>query len=86
MPVSSEPFQRVSTDIFGPFVPAKPSGNRYVLVFIDYLTKYMELVPIPNVRSDTAVTAFIYRTCHNYAATGSHLYYTVTEVVSSFRT
>ena len=32
MPVASEPFERVSTDILGPFSPSK-SGKRYVLVF-----------------------------------------------------
>lgn len=60
MPVATEPFERVSTDILGPFVASK-SGNRYVLVFVDYLTKYMELVPLPNVKSQTVATAFIER-------------------------
>ena len=34
MPVPTEPFQCVSTDILGPFKPSKAMGNIYVLVFI----------------------------------------------------
>ena len=39
MPVGA-PFQRVSTDILGP-LPLTDSKNRYVLVFVDYFTKYV---------------------------------------------
>ena len=58
MPVATEPFERVRTDILGPFVTSK-NGYKYVLVFVDYLTKYMELVPLQNVKSHTVATAFI---------------------------
>ena len=58
IPVASEPFERVSTDILGPFATSK-SGKRFVLVFVNYLTKYMELVPLDNVRSPTVARAFI---------------------------
>lgn len=59
MPVASEPFERVSTDILGPFSPPSKSGKKFVLVFVDYLTKYMELVPLENVKSETVARAFI---------------------------
>ena len=39
--------QTVAIYIMGP-LPETPSGNLYVLVAGDYLTKYMEVYPIPN--------------------------------------
>lgn len=54
MPISS-PFERISTDILGPLPFCKDSKNRYVLVFVDYFTKYVEMVPIKNI--DAAIVA-----------------------------
>lgn len=59
MPVPNEPFQSVSTDILGPFRAAKASGNKYVLVFICYMTKYVELIPVQDIRAETVANAFI---------------------------
>jgi hypothetical protein len=57
--VSTEPFQCVSTDILGPFKPSKATENIYVLVFICYMTKYVELVPLQNIRATTIADALI---------------------------
>ena len=46
-----------STDILGPFKPSKVVGNIYVLVFICYMTKYVELVPLQNIRATTIADA-----------------------------
>ena len=59
MPVPTEPFQCVSTDILGPFKPSKATGHIYVLVFICYMTKYVELVPLQNIRATTIADALI---------------------------
>ena len=59
MPVSSIPFERVSTDIMGPLPMCEQSKNQYVLVFICYLTKYVELVPLPDIKATTVATAFL---------------------------
>jgi hypothetical protein len=59
MPVPTEPFQCVSTDILGPFKPSKAMGNIYVLVFICYITKYVELVPLQNILATTIDDALI---------------------------
>ena len=57
MPVPTEPLQCVSTDILGPSKPSKAMGNIYVLVFICYMTKYVELVPLQNIRATTIADA-----------------------------
>ena len=55
LPVPREPFEMVSVDVLGPFVAAEGSGNRYVLVYCDHLTRWVETVPFR--RNDSAVMA-----------------------------
>lgn len=38
---------RVAIDILGPF-PHTPRGNRYVVVALDYFTKWPEAVAVPD--------------------------------------
>jgi hypothetical protein len=45
--VVSESNERVAMDIMGPFDPPTESGNVYILVIGDYLTKWVEVFPIP---------------------------------------
>jgi len=40
----SEPFEGISTDISGPLATCKNTQNRYVLVFVDYFTKFVEMI------------------------------------------
>ena len=40
-------FDRVAVAILGPF-PASSKGNRYIVVFSDYLTRWCEALPVPN--------------------------------------
>jgi hypothetical protein len=47
----SEPFQVTSIDITGPYC-ITPRKNRYLITFIDHLTKYMEAFPIADVSAD----------------------------------
>jgi hypothetical protein len=41
------PFEVTSMNITGPY-PTTPRGNKYLLTFIDHLTKYAEGFPIPD--------------------------------------
>ncbi|VDI23492.1 Hypothetical predicted protein [Mytilus galloprovincialis] len=59
MPVPSQPFEAVSTDILGPMRKTVTNGNKYVLVFICYLTKYVELIPVKSITAVTVADAFI---------------------------
>ena len=43
-------FDRVACDIIGPF-PVSKAGNRYVVVFSEYLTKWVECVPVPSIEA-----------------------------------
>ncbi|KAJ8341696.1 hypothetical protein SKAU_G00339870 [Synaphobranchus kaupii] len=48
------PMERVGVDVLGPF-PVTDSGNRYILVAMDYFTKWPEAFAIPD--QSTATTA-----------------------------
>lgn len=52
------PLERVAVDIAGPF-PVSASGNRYVLVVIDYFTKWPEVFPLPNQEAGTIARALV---------------------------
>ena len=51
-PTELNPFQVVAMDHMGPF-PKTLRDNKYILVFIDHLTRYVEIVPV---RDRTAVS------------------------------
>ncbi|CAC5363767.1 unnamed protein product [Mytilus coruscus] len=45
-------FERIGTDIAGPF-PISNNGNMYIVVIEDYFTKFIEIFPIPNMEATT---------------------------------
>ncbi|KAK2919147.1 hypothetical protein Q8A73_003518 [Channa argus] len=47
------PMERVGVDILGPF-PTTEAGNRYILVAMDYFTKWPEAYAVPDQTSTTA--------------------------------
>ena len=46
-PIPSRPFETVAFDFLGPF-RATEEGNKYILVFTDYLTRYSVMFALPN--------------------------------------
>ncbi|ELR14136.1 integrase core domain containing protein [Acanthamoeba castellanii str. Neff] len=58
MPTVSRPFQRVGMDLITSF-PLSARGNKYLLIFMDYLTKWPEAVALPNKKADTVARAFV---------------------------
>jgi hypothetical protein len=61
MPVPDAPWVRISTDLLGRLPKCRETGNQYVLVFIDYFTKYVELIAIPNAKAETVARALLER-------------------------
>ena len=59
MPVPTMPFERVSTDILGPLPTCDDTGHKYVLVFVDYFSKYIELIPVADIKAVTVARAFL---------------------------
>ena len=53
LPIAVEgPFHRVAVDCLGPF-PVTNSGNRYIVVFSDYLTRFPEAFALPTIDAAT---------------------------------
>lgn len=50
--ITGSPMQLVAVDILGPF-PCTSTGNSYLLVAMDYFTKWGEAYPIPNMEATT---------------------------------
>ena len=48
---------QVHIDLAGP-LPVLQAGNRYILICCDYLTGFLEAVPIPDRRTDTVLNAW----------------------------
>ena len=51
-------FSRIGLDATGPMHITK-SKNRYILLFVDYLTKWVEAVPVPNITAKTVAHVFM---------------------------
>ena len=52
------PMERVAVDIAGPF-PVSASGNRYIVVVIDYFSKWPEAFPVPNQEAETVARVLV---------------------------
>jgi transposase InsO family protein len=57
--VTTEPLQKVAVDILGPLDPPTARGNRYILVIVDYFTKWLEALPMPDQRAETCAEKFV---------------------------
>ena len=57
VPIVSEPFAKVGVDLIGPIIPRSQDGNKYVLVVVDYATKYPEAVPLKTIDAETVAEA-----------------------------
>lgn len=51
-------FERIAVDILGP-LPVTNRGNKYLLVVMDYFTKWPEVMPIPNQETETVAEALV---------------------------
>ena len=56
--VAQRPFDLVSMDILGP-LPTTLNGNRYLLIFTDYLTRWVEAIPLVDQKAETIAREFV---------------------------
>ncbi|GBM82950.1 Transposon Ty3-G Gag-Pol polyprotein [Araneus ventricosus] len=52
------PFERIALDILGP-LPVTTKGNWFVLVLMDYFTKWQEAIPIPDQEATTVAEELV---------------------------
>ena len=52
------PLERIAIDIFGP-LPCSKRGNRYILVVMDYFTKWAEAYPLRNQEAETIAKVLV---------------------------
>jgi hypothetical protein len=55
---ATSPMERLGVDFIGP-LPETKSGNKYILLFIDHFTKWVEAVPTSNQEATTVVEHLI---------------------------
>jgi hypothetical protein len=58
IPPMDEPFQRIALDFVGP-LPMTDSKNRFILVCVDYATKYPEAIALRDQEASTVANALI---------------------------
>ena len=58
LPIVENPFDRVSVDFVGP-CPLTDNGNRYILVFVDYATRWPEAFATKNMTARTVAEIFV---------------------------
>jgi len=52
------PFDRVAVDCMGP-MKITQNGNRFIVVFVDYFTKYVEAFSTPDIKASTIAELFV---------------------------
>lgn len=52
------PFQLIAIDIVGS-LPVAKSGYQYILTMVDHATRWLEAVPLTNIRAETCANAFL---------------------------
>ncbi|KAJ9520169.1 hypothetical protein QJQ45_030084, partial [Haematococcus lacustris] len=60
-------FYRWGVDLCGPFIPSR-SGHKYIMVCIEHLSKWVEIILIPNKEATTTASAFAHHVLGRYGA------------------
>ena len=58
-PIISEPFDRIAVDLIGPIVPSSHEGHRFILVAVDYGTRYPLAIALKKIDSQTIADALL---------------------------
>ena len=57
MPVVDVPFQRVAVDLIGPLNPMSSQKHRYVLVLVDYATRFPDAIALKDIEASSVADA-----------------------------
>ena len=57
VPVVGLPFSKVAVDLIGPFKSPSQRGHRYVLMVMDYATRYADAVPLQHIDLESVAEA-----------------------------
>ncbi|XP_065438558.1 uncharacterized protein LOC135981218 [Chrysemys picta bellii] len=57
LPIIGEAFARVAVDIVGPLPKPSRNGKKYILVLVDFATRYPEAVALANIEAETVAVA-----------------------------
>ena len=57
MVIPHVPFEQVAVDLIGPIKPASEKGFRYVVVMVDYATRYPEATPLKSIEASQVAEA-----------------------------
>ncbi|GFS19330.1 Gypsy retrotransposon integrase-like protein 1 [Elysia marginata] len=59
VPLVDTPFKRVAMVIVGPINPPSEAGHRFILILINYATRYAEAVPLRKIDTETVAEALV---------------------------
>ncbi|XP_063598199.1 uncharacterized protein LOC134774732 [Penaeus indicus] len=59
IPIVTEPFSCVATDIVGPLTPASSQGHKYILTLIDFATGFPDAHPLKDIDSVSVAEALL---------------------------
>ena len=59
LPLVSTPFERVAVDLIGPLIPASEEGHKWVLVMVDYATRYPEARALKNIDTENVAESLL---------------------------
>ena len=65
MPLASYPFQRIAADYYGP-LPITQDGYQYLLVFMDYFSRWAIVEPMKDMTAKSFARAFLDRVVYIY--------------------
>ena len=65
LPAVDEPFRRIAVDIVGP-LPQTKKGNKWILIMVDFATRYPEAIPLRKTAASTVAEAL----CQVFARLG----------------
>ncbi|KAJ8020240.1 hypothetical protein HOLleu_39778 [Holothuria leucospilota] len=59
MPLMNSPFERVAVDLVGPLKPSTDRGHRYILVLMDYATRYPEAEALKTIETEVVAESLV---------------------------